>query len=406
MEQLGEGAQPQQSGTKETTYKSIMKTYLESNKTRPVKGFKALTPALVLRSQAKIYESILADKTLTVASKRSHLSALLYYLKAAPKVSQVLLDKISKEATDLNKIVEKRNMDNVLEGPRAENPLTWDKLKNKVAEVNNLFKKNFKNKTVNIDLLMLRLAFNQPPLRSEPTEMEIVNESDVNPKETTNLLVTRKDGTRYYLMRDYKTVNKYHEQEIDIKHELYIAIDLSLKHYPRKWLLALSNKNSPLGYQNYRKRLALLLGNHQAVDVLRSLYISHFLESHRSGNAIQELSEMMLTSVKILTSVYRKIPNDIQVKPDPKPYVPFVSERGKQMTPEESRANRLAYQKARYQMNKESIKEKTQETFNDKKTEIYRKRIIKKVKEDRELGITTVRPETIAKYKITEADLD
>jgi len=402
-EQIGGASRELLGDLSESTLKNYhdwIKTYFQGSK-RGIDGF---TDVSQIKKYAYDVDAKIVTSTLSQNTKKNHYMAITHFLKVY-KAPKKLVEFFSDRGVTLNKIVEKQYKENKPTEKQIERGLTWQSMSEKYEElVNKNTSNDFKEKRDIMDMVIIGANYLQPPLRSNISNMRIVDENEVDNDGVENLLVKRPNGNRYYLLRTYKTARTYNEVQVPITPKFNKLIDESLKHFPRNHLVTNLMKK-PLTAVQYQGSLRRLL-NGASVDDTRMNFVSHFFEQKRSETEVEKIASMMLTSADRLRTVYKKIrgnsdepeEQDEPIKAPKQSYIP-PSERT-EMTPSEARTNRLAYLKENYQKNKEKISSQQKQNFEKKKEDIYRKRIIAQIKKDRLTGVNTVRKETIEKYKI------
>jgi len=196
---------------------------------------------------------------------------------------------------------------------------------------------------------------------------------------------------------------KYRLGKIDIESKtLTNIIDESLKTFPRKYILSLlTNRNNPLGKQNFERILNEIFepeGKKVTVDILRSVYITHFYESNPTLLQREKLAKQMRNSVSVQEKSYRKI---IKPKEDEVEEVeegPKIKKKSQSEPTKKKYFNLKEYMKEYRGKNHKKIDAYNKEYVEKNRDKVYRNKIL------RELNVTGnvkyPRKETIDKYNL------
>lgn len=310
------GAKPLNENIKTTTYDNSLNRWINVGLIKTVDD--------VPKSYKKILEFINTGKTANKQykeysdnSKILHTSALLYFLKTK-KVSQKIINQISKKNTIRASSVEDKLKDNKRSDRRNVNPVHFDQLKKAYDQLYQKFQDDSITRKEHIQLIILAIYTLQPPIRSEPSNMKIFKASPKSSYKENSIVITKSKA--YYDMQDFKTKRKYGNVKIDLSDDLHEFLLESLEKMKRSYLIpSLTDNNKPIGYLQMLREIKSITGSPSAgIDVLRSAYVNNFLKSKYTYRQKEKLAEQMLTSVNRLDVVYTKLDNDSSDSDDDK----------------------------------------------------------------------------------------
>lgn len=283
--QSGDGSKPLNPNVNTKTHETSLNTFINSKIISDEKD--------LLKKHKEIHNWIL-QKYSNKNTQKTKLISLVYFLKKN-KAPVEIIDIYSDKSTNLNEEVRKISKQNI--GKNTEYTLT--DIKN-IGEV-------LSNDELNLDGLnkLLIILFNTkvPPKRTEISNVEIVEKL---PNKKGNYLLKTKDGFNLVIQKS-KVTKTYGEYNKPIPKRLAQIIELSLKSFPRKHLLA-KNETEALGYQNYLRKIKEILGSSYSQNDFRRIYASDFFEKkNRSMQEIENLAKEMMTSADQLLTTYNKI---------------------------------------------------------------------------------------------------
>ena len=147
----------------------------------------------------------------------------------------------------------------------------------------------------------------QPPIRMEYKDMEIVKSIPNN--KGRNYILQKNNQFSSIINKD-KVSNIRGCSIFTFSNELNEAILLSLRHYPRQYILSLNtNPSKPVGKQSFEILLRSCFDNKIiGVDIVRASYITHFYNKRGvTMEQKEELAKLMRSSVAMASTIYHKI---------------------------------------------------------------------------------------------------
>jgi hypothetical protein len=319
-------------------------------------------------------------------TKKQHYLSLANAMKLLNK--NKIADNYVEKAVALNNKQEERYSKNQ-RTDKQEEASTWGEIMEKFLELSAV------KEPTHLQIqqrLLCALNVYQPPLRAEPSSMKVV----VDGVPSTNSIVKTKGGWSYFLTK-YKTKKAYGDQTIKLSKKASAEVTRSLAEFPREYIYV-NSKGGPIGKGGYATLIKQTLGKQDSVNTLRSSYASHALgEGDLSQADKSTIAAAMLTSVDRLDTVYRK------TSPSPEPVEEAdaidtiegkVSEfqpkpRGRPRGAGAEPVDRKAYSKAYYEANKAKRQESNSKYFQEKKLDIYKRQVLKRISDGKKVSDTT-----------------
>jgi len=403
----------------------VLKDFIDHVKMKTNDGIKARTwmnkgwidddtEETVVNSHQNLFKYIDGEYQ-NLDTRKTHLTALVNILRSQDMDD--VADKYSKIAVDIHNKTSADKKDNrQMTLSRIRNPVDY----NKISELYNKLRKQFDEGTISPynHVLLTILAVNvlMPPIRSETVDMAIVS-PDSDTKNGNLLVKAGKKKPWHLILNDFKTVKSFGKQKIELPVKLKAFLIESLKKMPRSYLVSKPNDpTSPLGYPSFLRMVQKALGEGTGSDVFRSAYISEFMKQNPTMSEREGLAKKMLHSVESQQQHYVKVDDD---KPPAKLLDPVKSdkepERGgsvdsvdvEKLTKDraevlkERNDKRRQYRRDYYAKNKETLQAKQRETFESKKDDVNRRRILQKIEESKITGIPyNPKQSTLDKYGI------
>ena len=232
---------------------------------------------------------------------RTYLCAILWYHKNNDS-ENILLDKINKKITDINKKMTASYDKNIMNEKETECYLDWDEIKQvfyKLYEKRNKSQISFK-KCIIIGLYVLF-----PPRRiKDYSHMKIVeNISDSDKK--FNYYVK---NNKQFVFSDYKTKKKYGSQIFDIIDELCILLNEYITKYDLISKELIGMRETDLS-EKIKNIFFTETGKNTSVNTIRHSFINYMIK-HGKINSTEErkkYSNMMGHSDITQQNIYRKI---------------------------------------------------------------------------------------------------
>lgn len=274
----------------------------------------------ILKKPNDIMKKLENKKASTI---RNYLAAIVVYLSIDAEKNEKLL----KEYRELMDKFQKQNNEMIANGKKTEtqnkNWATLDELRKVLKNYKSQLDRDGSLKKDELskrefDLLQkyvvgsLYIADDEnPPLRNDFSEMEIISESDYKrlsekQKEATNYLVVKNKSNKFFSLGNYKTSDKFGVKEIKVGKTLNKILNIWLKYNKSKFLI-LNSKGDPISPNSLTKLLIKTFeptGKKISSSLLRSIYISEKFPPQTKEK--QETADLMLHSKNTQQNIYAK----------------------------------------------------------------------------------------------------
>jgi len=285
-------------------YNSAIKS-IKAGMTEATSSYCGTVSGDFLLGASKIVLQYLAEKYPNANSRRTYLSAVMWYCKNSKTEYQICnLENYQKAFEELRPIADKQTNSQTLSEKRSENYVEWE-------DVLAAFKKakdDFETAELSItDFTLMALYVYQAPVRLDYAGMGLVNGNgiDGNMKYTKEMLLSFKTGNyavikdsagdSYFIFNDYKTSTCYGQQVIAMdlrtKGLLSILYDLGKRSIYSRQRADLSSKIIELWTKYTGKKLS--------VSLIRHSYIAYNYKQNPSIEFKKDLARRMLHSADV-----------------------------------------------------------------------------------------------------------
>ena len=228
----------------------------------------------------------------SITEFRNSCIALNAYYKLNVKKNKELIGLCKDYLLKLNVLVNDKYHKHKKTLKQDENWLKWTDIMNTNKDLKNtcanldIFKDdnlilNSKQKKLLKNYLIYSLYTLQPPRRTDYSSMLVFDEDqiqDIELDNNTNYLITRDDGSRYYIFNKHKTSdNNSLSKKIDVNNEMNIVFNYWLK-YNNTGILIPNRYGNPTNSNSFSKYVIRLFQKYNnkkiGINMLRNIYIT------------------------------------------------------------------------------------------------------------------------------------
>lgn len=206
---------------------------------------------------------------------------------------------------------DKQEGENKLDAKEKDNIQPFDYF---VNILNNIKIEDIKTKQKHYEHLILALLVLQPPVRTSFYTSAIITTTMNKLDDKNNYIYIKPDQVFYIINKDkvsntkkYKTKNELSFIDITDK-KLIDLLNDSISKYPRNYLFENDSNQKGIKDETFLKYLRnITLIRQINIDMMRSIYITHYYKYHKTYKAREELALKMRHSIQTASKNYLKL---------------------------------------------------------------------------------------------------